>query len=160
MWTLALPGPRRGQSRILEAVVAAAIIFTVFSVSSFLVRASDVRVLQERADLDRLGYNILHRLLESGAYGEIMARSASQPELAELLLKEALQKALPQSVYYNLTIMECDGLTLTPLPINPCNAPGEPASRPLEASSTSLIYTSGDGRIYLLILTLTREGGG
>ncbi|MBS7653206.1 MAG: hypothetical protein QW638_05455 [Candidatus Bathyarchaeia archaeon] len=159
MRKISSPCSRKGQSRILEAVIAAAIIFIVFSVSSFLVRASDVRVLQERSDLDRLGYNVLHRLVESGAYGEIMARANSQPELAELLLKDALQRALPSSIYFNLTITECDGLTLTTLSINPSNTHGEPTPRQLEASSTSLIYTSKDGKIYLLILTLTREGG-
>lgn len=154
-----LPGSRRGQSRILEAVVAAAIIFMVFSVSSFLLRASDVRVLQERGDLDRLGYNVLQRLLESGAFGEIMGRYDSQPELAELHLKDALQRALPKSIYFNMTIAQCDGLTLTTLPINPRNIHGESASNQLEVSSTSLIYTSRDGRIYLLTLILMREGG-
>jgi hypothetical protein len=147
----------RGQSRILEAVVAAAIIFIVFSVSSYLVRASEVRVLQERADLDRLGYNVLHRLVESGAYEEIQGRAASQQEL-ELLLKDALQRALPTSVYFNLTIYRCEGLELTPLPINPSNMPAESTPKTLERSSTSTIYTSRDGTIYLLILTLTREG--
>lgn len=154
-----LSGSRRGQSRILEAVVAAAVIFIVFSVSSFLVRASDIRVLQERGDLDRLGYNVLHRLVESGAYGEIMERAGSQPELAELHLKEVLQRALPQSIYFNLTITQCDGLTLMTLPINPRNIHGDTIPNQLEVSSTSLIYTSRDGRIYLLTLTLMREGG-
>ncbi|MEM4727651.1 MAG: hypothetical protein QXD04_05295 [Candidatus Bathyarchaeia archaeon] len=145
----------RGQSRILEAVIAASVIFLVFSVSSFLVRASDIRVLQERADLDRLGYNTLHKLVESGAFDEIMREASSQLDpfrSASLLLKNFLQRNLPQDIFFNLTVYlgeEVKAIT--------SNIDQEPRS--LELSSTSLTYTSRNGDIYLLILILTRAGG-
>jgi hypothetical protein len=156
-------GSKGGQSRILEAVIAASIIFVVFSVSSFLVRASDIRVLQERADLDRIGYNTLHKLVESGAFEEILMMAESQPETAGLQLKSTLHRSLPQDIFFNLTIYRCDvegaNININPLNIVVNNMPNE-SSRPLEVSSTSLTYTSRNGEIYLLTLILTRAGGG
>lgn len=151
MSLIALLGSRRGQSRILEAVIAASIIFMVFSVSSFLVRASDIRVLQERTDLDRLGYNILHRIVESGAFEDII-----QQNNAGLLLNCILQRSLPQDVFFNLTIHKCP--SMNPL-ITTSNITQESLSS-LEIASTSLIYTSREGEIYFLNIILTRAGGG
>jgi hypothetical protein len=55
-----------GYAKILETIVAAAIIFIVFAASSFFVNSSQIKAVQERTDLDRLGYNVLSRLTESG----------------------------------------------------------------------------------------------
>jgi hypothetical protein len=55
-----------GFARILETVVAATIIFIVFTASSFFINSSQIKAVQERTDLDRLGYNVLSRLTESG----------------------------------------------------------------------------------------------
>jgi len=155
-----------GQSRILEAVIAAVIIFIVFSVSLYLIRASDVRVQQERADLDRLGYNVLHTLVESGAIDETLESPAglAQPYIGELYLKQSVQNALPPSIYFNLTIYKCTG-SLTGAwfesdPHSVTNAPDGAFANALEVSSTPLTYTSKSGNIYYLVLVLTRAGGG
>ncbi|MEM2127498.1 MAG: hypothetical protein QXH67_04665 [Candidatus Bathyarchaeia archaeon] len=151
----------RGQSRILEAVIAASVIFMVFSVSSLLVRASDIRVLQERADLDRLGYNTLHKLVESGAFEDIMRKASSQPDEQASSLKNLLQRSLPQDIFFNLTVYRCEteemNINISSLNITATNMLQE--QRSLEISSTSLTYTSRNGDIYLLILILTRAGG-
>lgn len=155
MRLMLLIGSRRGQSRILEAVVAASIIFVVFSVSSFLVRASDIRVLQERADLDRLGYNNLHILVESGAFEEIILIHQNNASLISYDLKNILQRSLPQDILFNLTVYECLNMSLLFIANNTYHQPTS-----LEVSSTSLIYTSREGKIYFLNLILTRPGGG
>lgn len=153
---------RRGQSRILEAVIAASIIFIVLSASMFLIRPSDVKVSQERADLDRLGYNVLHRLVESGTIEETLELYG--PGFREDHMRTAVQRMLPSSIYFNLTVFNCtedkkNGLIrLEPLP-SISNAPPGLFSEPLEVSSTSIMYTSKNGNIYHLILVLARSGG-
>jgi hypothetical protein len=152
---------RKGQSRILEAVVAAAIIFTVFAVSLYLVSVSNVKVLQERADLDRLGYNTLHRLVESGTIESTIER-----RLQADFVRTIIQKSLPSETYFNLTIFICSDqgswVKLEPHPSYPpiTNAPEEAFANLLEVSSTSMIYTSKKGNIYQLVLVLARAGGG
>jgi len=147
---------RKGQSRILEAAIAAVIIFIVFSVSMFLIRTSDIRVLQERADLDRLGYNVLHRLVESGTIEEILENLN--------LLKTVVQQSLPSTTYFNLTVFKCTGSLagppFEPDPLSVSNAPSGSFANSLEVSSTNMIYTSKKGNIYHLVLVLARAGGG
>jgi hypothetical protein len=154
---------RSGQSRILEAVIAAVIIFIVFSVSLYLIRASDVKVRQEKADLDRLGYNVLHTLVESGTIDQTLEDSP-QPWIGQAYLKSSIQNALPASMYFNLTIYNCTG-SLTgpwfePDTSHVTNAPDGAFAQAMEVSSTSLTYTSKNGNIYYLVLVLTRAGGG
>lgn len=143
---------RKGQARILEAVIAAAIIFIVFSVSMYLTQASNIKVMQERVDLDKLGYNVLHELIEAKTIEKTI--EANTPEN----LRIAIQKSLPHSIYFTLTIKIWSGTSLNPLS-SFSNAPTEIFSESLEVSSTSLIYTSQKGNIYQLILTLTKPWG-
>ena len=157
---------RRGQSRILEAVIAAVIIFIVFSVSLYLIRASDVKVRQERADLDRLGYNVLHTLVESGSIDQTLEQyQGGSSWIGETYLEATIQNALQEpSMYFNLTIYKCTG-SLTgawfePSPPSVSNAPEGAFAQAMEVSSTSLTYTSKSGNIYYLVLVLTRAGGG
>jgi len=152
---------RKGQSRILEAVIAAVIIFIVFSVSMFFIRASDVKVLQERADLDRLGYNVLHGLVESGTIEATIEKFGSG--FGEVYLKTVVQSSLPSTTYFNLTIFNCvdkgSWVELKPL-ISVSNASVDSFANSLEVSSTNMIYTSKKGNIYHLVLVLARAGGG
>jgi len=153
---------RKGQSRILEAVIAAVIIFIVFSVSMFLIRASDVRVLQERADLDRIGYNALHRLVESGTIETTIEKYGSG--FGEVYLKTVVQESLPSTMYFNLTIFNCvDKGSWVELDNRRwVSNTSDPKSfaKSLEVSSTNMIYTSKKGNIYHLVLVLARAGGG
>jgi len=99
---------RRGQSRVMEAVLAAVIIFIVFSTSMFLMSSSRLWVLQERGDLDRLGYNLLHRLCESQVIEETVEKYNRSSWLYEMHLKTAIQRFLPPMTYFELTISSCD----------------------------------------------------
>jgi len=151
---------RRGQSRILEAAIAAVIISIVFSVSTFLIRSSDVRVLQERADLDRLGYNVLQKIVESGVIEKTL--EIYGPGFGEAFLKPAVQRSLPSAIYYDLRIFDCteDGfwVELTN-PRSISNTSEDAFANSLEVSSTSIVYTSQKGNIYHLVLLLARAGG-
>jgi hypothetical protein len=155
---------RRGQSRILEAVIAAAIIFIVFSVSMYFINISNLRALQERADLDRVGYNTLHRLVESGTIEALHMDRIDADHAA--LFKTIIQKSLPPATYFNLTIFHCSGsdedswVKLEPYSNYPIgNIPEDAFDKTMEISSTSIIYTSKTGKIYLLVLVLARAGG-
>jgi hypothetical protein len=149
---------RKGQMRILESVVAAMIVIILFSVSMFLVSTSNVRVLQEREDLDRIGYNVLNRLVESRTIDEIL----QIPTQREVYLKTTIQEALANTIYFNLTIYSCldkgSYISLQPL-ISVTNTLDGSLSNSLEVSSTNVIYTSENGSIYNVLLVLARAGG-
>jgi hypothetical protein len=146
-----------GYARILETVVAAALIFIVFTASSFFLNNSQVKAVQERTDLDRLGYNTLSRLTESGT---IEVTVEAEPPMY-LQLKVYLQHSLPSSIFFNLTIMNWsanDGEWTTLQSIS--NADFSAFSQSLEVSSTPLLYTSEIGNSYSLILLLANAGEG
>ena len=154
-----------GQARILEAIIAAVIIFIVFSVATFLVQTSDVRVLQERSDLDRLGYNVLNNLMESGTVETIETSSAYQiATQRDLYLRTAVQSLLPVNIYFNLTLFNCTDMTtyvqLRTVTNNVANALPILFANSTEVSSTDMIYTSKNGNVYHAILLLARAGGG
>lgn len=159
--------PRRSQqaqSRILEAVVAAVIIFIVFSAATFLISSSDIKVLQESADLDRLGYNVLDSVVESGTIEERL-ESDIDPTFVGTHIKTIIQKALPSTIYFSLTVFNCTDtgtwveLQQVDLP-TANNTSTETLSQCKEISSTTLMYTSKRGNIYNLVLVLARSGDG
>jgi hypothetical protein len=146
-----------GFARILETVVAATIIFIVFTASSFFINSSQTKAVQERTDLDRLGYNVLSRLTESGT---IEATIENTPPLT-VQLKAYLQHSLPSSLFFNLTIMnrpsnQDEWVNLHSL----SNSDYSSFSNSLEVSSTPMIYTSKNGNIYYLVLVLANAGEG
>ena len=152
------PRTVRGQMRILEAVAAALIIFVVFSAATFLNRSSDVRALQERGDLDRLGYNMLSGMVESGIIEETVENSGSTVELQVFV-----QRSLPMATFFNLTIVRIavnnqTGWVDQVPKVSLSNAPYSAFSKSLEVSSTPTVYTSKGGNTYFITLVLTRAG--
>jgi hypothetical protein len=146
-----------GYAKILETIVAAAIIFIVFAASSFFVNSSQIKAVQERTDLDRLGYNVLSRLTESGV---IEATIDKEPS-SNFQLKAYLQHSLPSSIFFNLIIMKWspDQKGWESLPsLN--NTDSSSFSSSLEVSSTPMIYTSESGNTYSLVLNLANAGEG
>jgi len=152
-----------GQTRILEAVVASIIIFILFSVAAFMIRSSDVVHVQERGDLDRLGYNVLSSVVESGTIEKTLESS----DFSEFELKTFIQRMLPSSTFFNVTIfnytqtgdfIEKDSLVSRVGNVEDVEIGS--FSDFLEVSSTPTIYTSKKGNIYSIILLLARAGGG
>ncbi len=157
------PKENRGTARILEGVIAAIIIFVAFSVSVYLLQSSDARVFEEKSDMDRLSYNVLHTLVESGTIEETLEL---EPFSAAPNLKSALQRSLPSSIYFNLTVFNCTesennypAIELTPIPLPINNTSTGAFTKSIEVSSTSMTFTSKQGNIYHIVLMLARPGG-
>lgn len=155
-----------GIARILEGVIAAVLIFIVFSAATFMVQTSDVKVLQERSDLDRLGYNVLTNLIESGVIETTETDPAYQNNATsrDLYLKTTLQSYLPITIYFNFTLSNCTDQTtyvkLQTVTNSVSNVPSQFFTDSTEVSSTDTIYTSKNGNIYYAVLLLARAGGG
>jgi len=152
---------RRGQLRVIEAVLAASIIFVVFSATTFLIYPSRIWAPSETADLDVLGYNLLHQMVESGVIEETVEGNET---LSGSRLKTVIRDFLPSMTYFELTVFKCveggDGVGVTLQrrgePVS--NAPPEAFGRSAEVSSTSTFYTSKSGNIYYLVFVMARGG--
>ena len=93
-----------GITRILETIVAAAIILIAFTAASFFISDSKTAALQDR-HLDRLGYNVLSKLTESGT----IEATIEQTPPAKVELKTFIQNSLPSSMLFNLCISKSLG---------------------------------------------------
>jgi len=149
---------RSGQFRIIEALLAALVLFTVFTAAIYLTSTSRIHVLQERSDLDRVGHNILLRLVESGV---IESTVETKPDF-EPVLQNAITKSLPPLTYYSLKIYLGDSAALpsfTQVGEDVTNSTPDAFQKTSEVSSSSFMYTSSSsGKIYYLILTLAKAG--
>jgi hypothetical protein len=146
-----------GYAKILETIVAAAIIFIVFAASSVFVNSSQIKAVQERTDLDRLGYNVLSRLTESGVIEATIDKGPS----FNFQLKAYLQHSLPSSIFFNLIIMKWSPDQKVWESLSSLNNTDSSSfSSSLEVSSTPMIYTSESGNIYSLVLNLANVGEG
>lgn len=150
---------RQAVSRILEAIIAAVVLLLTFSAAAVMLQTSGTRELQEGGDLNRLGYNVLSIIVESGAVDKTQAN---------LEINTILRTNLPPTIYYNFTVLNCiqtNGIVtiqadLSPKYKNIANA-NDPATftNSSQVSSTSTMYTSPDGQIRELVLKLARAGG-
>ena len=146
----------RGQARILEAVIASAIIFLVFSAAFYLIYSSENLFAQETIDLNRLGYNVLHQIAESHTIEKTIE---ADPENGDESLKIAVQELLPTGIYFNLTLYNCTGNPADPYsgePLTVSNAPSDVFAGSWEVASASIMYTSRQGNIYYIVIELTR----
>jgi len=142
----------RGQIRIFEAVVATTVIFVVFSVSMLLIYPPRLWLIYEKEYLDRLGYNILHNLAETGAIEIVLNRGVHHLEMA-------MDKIMPPLTYYNLTVFvfnAAEGKTQRFASIS--NTTPEVFRQIPEVSSTIMVYTSKTGETYYLVLVLAKGG--
>lgn len=145
------PKTLRGQARILEAVIASILIFITFSAAFYMLFSSENVFKQETVDLNKLAYNTLHRMAESG----IIEKTIEAGNNRQLNL--TLQELLPQGIYFHLTINNATNEN------QQVNGPFSNAStmefeNSGETASSSITYTSKKGHIYYLILKLTRAG--
>jgi hypothetical protein len=142
----------RGQIRIFEAVVATAVIFVAFSASILLIYPSRLWLIYEREYLDRLGYNILHNLAETGAIESVLGEDTYHLEII-------MNRIMPLLTYYNLTIFvfnTAKGEIQRFASVS--NATPEVFRRMPEVSSTMMVYTSRSGKTYYLVLVLAKGG--
>ncbi|MEM2714814.1 MAG: hypothetical protein QXL45_03755 [Candidatus Bathyarchaeia archaeon] len=145
---------RLGQARIIEAVMAAILIFIAFTAAFFMLFSSEKFFKQETVDLNRLAYNVLHSLAESGIIDEVINETEIN---AERKLMGALQSLLPQNIYFNLTVYETASWSRVLSPIS--NAPPDVFEESGEVASAGITYTSKRvKKTYYLNLKLTRAG--
>ncbi len=149
---------KRGQFRIIEALLAALVLFTIFTASIFLTTTSRIHVLQERSDLDRTGHNILLRLVESG----VVESTLETVPTFEPVLKTALTRTLPPLTYYSLKVYRADTNVIPSfiqVGTDVTNSPPDALQKASEVSSSSFMYTSSaSGQIYYFVLTLAKAG--
>jgi hypothetical protein len=154
-----------GIARILEAVIAATIIFIAFAAASFFVSNPRTSAVQDRADLDRLGYNVLSRITESGTVQATVGQTPPALE-ADIQLKTFVQNALPSSILFKLTInqykQDATGKWVVADQLASVSNTDAPSfSDSIAVSSTPMIYTAPEtGSIYYLVLVLANPGGG
>jgi hypothetical protein len=148
-----------GNTRIVETVVAAAIIMIVFAASTFFITSPQINAVQEKTDLDKLGYNVLNRLAESGTI-EATIENVQAPRDAIIPLRAYLHNSLPISIFFNFTVMNWSPEQKNWVNLLPPIDSGGSFSTSLEISSTPIIYTSKTGNIYYLILVLANAGEG
>lgn len=156
----------QGQMRIIEAVIAATIVLIVFTASTMLINNSQVNATQSRSDLDKLGYNVLSRLTESGTIEATIEKATSpltQDTLEVIQLKNFVHNSLPSTMFFSLTIYKKSATDNQWVPpqelISIKNVDVSAFSKSIEVSSTPLIYTTNSGNIYHLILLLANVGG-
>lgn len=144
---------RHAQARILESLVAAVLMYILFTTVYFMLFSSEKPFKMESVDLNRLSYNSLHHLAGSSVIEEVV----NEPQSSSRLF-EAIQTLLPRNVYFNLTIYERDGSGLWILKLSISNAEARVFELSSEVAASSTVYTSKKGEIYLLCLKLTRVG--
>jgi hypothetical protein len=142
--------PRSGQVRILEAVIATIILLIAFTAFYFMLYSSEKFFKQEAVDLNRLSYNTLMHLVESG----VVERAVSGDGGA---LVKALQSLLPPNVFFNLTIVDATDPSRGAV-VSAFNAVPTVFEGPGEVASATITYTSREGKVYMLVLKLALVG--
>lgn len=93
---------RKGQIRIIEAILASFIIFLAAAfINTFAVTPSSSTY--ETSELEKVGHNVLHDLDDQ----RLLARFVYNEEWKNLTA--ALMVCLPTDVYFNLTIYDLQG---------------------------------------------------
>lgn len=144
-----------GIARILEAIVAATIIFIAFTAASFFVSDSKTAVAQDRTDLDRIGYNTLSKLTESGTIEATIEKTPAATDE----LRSFIRNSLPQTMIFNLTVTRNSPTEKTWTVSNLMDT-DESLSKSMAVSSTPMMYTSKGSSIYYLVLVLANPGQG
>jgi len=153
-------GRSKGQLRVIEAVLASIIIFTTFTSAAYLLTSHRTWATRNLEELEKIGYNALQRLAESGG----LEATVGDSHLGwELHLKLLLETILPASIYYNLTVLvssykfgiatlaQCNGQAITNVQSNGFNTSPEIAS-------ITYVYTCRRAKVYVLVLQLATGG--
>jgi len=145
---------RKGQMRILEAVIATIVLLIAFTAFYFMLYSSEKFFEQEAVDLNRLSYNALMHLVESG----IVERAVSGDVQAGAVLVRALQALLPSNVFFDLTIVNITDTSSREVVVSVSNAVPAVFEGSSEVASATTTYTSSKGKIYMLVLRLALVG--
>ncbi len=146
---------REGQMRILEAVIATTVLLVAFTAFYFMLYSSVKFFKQEAVDLNRLSYNALMHLAESGIVERALSGDA---QAGGAMLLRALQVLLPSNVFFNLTIVNITDASSREVVVSVSNAVPAIFEGPSEVASATTTYTSSEGKIYMLVLRLALVG--
>jgi len=155
-----VPKDSKGQLRVIEAVLATIIIFTTFASATYLLKSHRTWATRHSEELEKIAYNVMQRLAESGA---LEATVGDSHPGWELHLKLLLETVLPPSVYFNLTVLVSryqlgtatlaayNGEAIT-------NGNSDSFAKSPEVASSTYIYTCEKAKIYVLVLQLATGG--
>lgn len=152
---------KKAQARLTESLLAVGLILITFTTSIYIMSSSRLWTIYEKADLDRLGYNLLSYLLEAGVIDNLNDPGAKEE------LKFFVERNLPPMTFYNLTVYRCkngsNGAIDMEVWLSISNVPEQYSSdafkASVEVSSSSALYTSKKSNIHFLILVLARSEG-
>jgi len=97
--------------RMIEAVLAAIVILLAFTVSYHYATPPNPFTIRAKGDLEKIAYDVLHRLAEERALDEILKKN---PTLLGDEFAAALRTLLPKNIVYNLTIYKAEIITIMP----------------------------------------------
>jgi hypothetical protein len=150
---------RMGQFRIIEAAVAAIIIFVTIAAVNQFTRNPRLIMTGRSASLRSLAYNILYRLADTTILENTVGKGSSGWEND---LKIVLDTLLPSTVYFNLTVYAFQTETSSFViynrkAISNCRSQDAFEQTP-EISSATFLYVARNSKMYVLRLQLA-EGG-
>jgi len=155
---------RRGQLRVIEATIAAVMIFFSFLTASYFTRNPRSWTLSRGEDLTRMGYNILHSLAVTDVLNDTVASGMIGWEARLNFVLEAL---LPSTTFYNLTVYKVlsksdswntEYVAYNTVKITNAES-GEVFINSPEVASVKYFYTSRRGDAYSLVLQLSEIRG-
>jgi len=154
---------KKGQFRIIEALISSIIVIIAFIAAVQLQQLPRIWVMREKSDLEEMGFNILTYLAEKGVLERVIRPDNEDWEKDMCLVLKIL---LPPMLYFNMSVFEIkvsENGTVFIEPVNDdliTNTPREGSERVPEMVSVTYVYTTKTGRIYLIVLSLTRSKGG
>jgi len=94
-----------GQGRLLEAVVASAIILVAMGLTTMFIRGTNLQTIKQKEEDEKFGLNLLITLVRSGTIeGTIFDNSGNIISGWEDRLNVILSSMFPKNLYYNLSI--------------------------------------------------------
>ncbi|MEM0211923.1 MAG: hypothetical protein QXO74_02850 [Candidatus Methanomethylicia archaeon] len=153
---------RIGQFRIIETLITIFLVIGSMIIAVNLQKVPSSWITYSGEDLKNMAFNILCEISIPIIEHEIF----NQNENWENNIFFALNTLIPKNIYFNITIYEVLPMdsnvsllkVVNRIPIT--NVPINYYGRIMEAKSAIYVHTSMDGRVYMIVLTLIRGGGG
>jgi len=156
---------RRGQARLVEAIVSAIIVIVAMSIAGLLSRPPGTVFFREEKSLVKTGYSIINYMANAKIIEEIIYKEENGQikynDNWEEQLKAILQFMVPANIAFNLTIYEISGTIENNLKIKPLNSKpisnietGEGLAEMETIKYTYVCTCKARGKVLLIILQL------
>jgi len=100
-------GPRRGQTRVIEALLSSVVVVVAMGIASGLIRAPSSFSQRRTDDASRFAYSLLTRLAEADTFDKVMFEGGNLSAGWEDQLKVIVGSMLPSNAFFNMTIGNC-----------------------------------------------------